>query len=119
MTRTKIICTIGPASSTKTIIKRLIQSGMSSARINFSHGSYKNNLQLIKTIRAEAKGMNTTIPLIQDVQGPRIRLGVLPSEGVEIKKNEVLILTTGKAFALKKKNKTCSDRLCAFTENYS
>ncbi|OGW70154.1 MAG: pyruvate kinase [Omnitrophica bacterium GWA2_50_21] len=102
MTRTKIICTIGPASHTKTIIKRLIQSGMNAARINFSHGSYKNNLQLIKTIRAEAKSLNTTIPIIQDVQGPRIRLGVLPSEGVEIKKNEVFSLTTHGAFALKK-----------------
>lgn len=90
--RTKIVCTIGPASSSTKIICGLVKAGMNVARINFSHGTPKSNGVLIKKIRECAKKLNTPIAILADLQGPRIRLGVLPKEGVVFKKGDKIKL---------------------------
>lgn len=72
--RTKIVCTIGPATKSKTKIKRLIQSGMTVARINFSHGSHESNGEIIKNIRHAASELKANVALMIDLQGPRIRV---------------------------------------------
>ncbi len=96
MKRTKIVCTIGPASDDPAILKKLIQSGMNVARLNFSHNVHAYHAGVIKNIRALAQELNQPITIIQDLQGPRIRLGDLPATGVVINKDDEVVLTTGK-----------------------
>ena len=89
---TKIVCTIGPASSNKTTLVKMIRAGMNVARINFSHGTYESLEKLIQTIRIAEKETGSTIAIMQDLQGPKIRIGNLPPNGVSIKAKESFIL---------------------------
>lgn len=82
--RTKIVCTLGPASSTKESIQRLIEAGMNVARLNFSHGDHPTHAQNIAYIREIAKEKNIQIAILQDLQGPKIRTGRLLNGGVEL-----------------------------------
>ncbi len=92
--RTKIVCTIGPATASKEKIKELISSGMNMARLNFSHGSYADHTKLIKAIRAASAELGETVAILQDLQGPKIRVGELPAKGVELKAGSTVVLTT-------------------------
>jgi pyruvate kinase len=91
MKRTKIICTIGPASESPKILNDLIRNGMNVARLNFSHGSYDNHLQLMQTIREVSQKQNKPIAILQDLQGPKIRIGSLP-EHFHMKKGQQVVL---------------------------
>lgn len=93
--RTKIVCTIGPASESVATLKELIKAGMNVARLNFSHGSYENHTLLINNIRKASAEVGRTVALLQDLQGPKIRVGKLPDGGIELKKDASIILTTG------------------------
>ena len=73
--KTKIVATIGPASNTKPILEKLIRAGMCVARLNFSHGSYQEHVEVIKTIRSLARVMNRPVGILIDLQGPKIRIG--------------------------------------------
>jgi pyruvate kinase len=73
--RSQIVCTIGPASQEPTVLDALIAHGMDVARLNFSHGSYENHALLIKNIRDAAQRAGRTIPIIQDLSGPRVQEG--------------------------------------------
>ena len=95
MKRTKIVCTIGPASETRTKIERMIRSGLNVARLNFSHGTYKHHTMLINNIRTAAKKLGQPVAILQDLQGPRIRIGNIPKEGIKIKKGQELVLAAG------------------------
>ena len=75
--RTKIIATIGPASSSPAIIAKLIRAGMDAARLNFSHGERKDHTKRINLIRSEAEKAGKQIAIIQDLQGPKLRVGVM------------------------------------------
>lgn len=86
--RTKIVCTIGPASESKEMIKKLIQAGMNVARLNFSHGTHASHAMLIKNLRAVAKELGEPLAILADLQGPRLRVGDLPEQGVKLKKGE-------------------------------
>lgn len=96
---TKIVCTLGPSSDSITEITNLVQAGMNVARLNFSHGSYEHHTKLINNIRKIEKITGKRIGILQDLQGPKIRLGILPEEGIKIKKNEIVILTANKISA--------------------
>jgi pyruvate kinase len=89
--RTKIIATIGPASEDKKILTQMIKNGLDIARLNFSHGSYPNHQLLIRHIRATAKKLRKRVLILQDLQGPKIRVGVLPRPKL-IKKNQTVII---------------------------
>jgi pyruvate kinase len=89
---TKIVCTLGPASSSLETLEKMIRAGMNVARLNFSHGTYEQFAQIIKKIRFLSKKLNTPIAILQDLQGPKIRIGEMPEKGVEIRKNEEIIL---------------------------
>ena len=89
--RTKIICTIGPATESPKKIKNLIKAGMNCARLNFSHGNYDHHSMLIRNIRKAGDKAKQPIAIIQDLQGPRIRLGELPEDGLDIKRGDVVI----------------------------
>ncbi len=92
MKRTKIVCTIGPASEKLSTLKKLLKAGMNVARLNFSHGTYENHALLIANIRRASKETGIPVALLQDLQGPRIRIGDLPKEGVAIKRGEIVTL---------------------------
>lgn len=76
--RTKIVCTLGPASAKQATIDALVRAGLDIARINFSHGSFESNGALIRGARAAEKKYKHPIAMLQDIQGPRIRLGMMP-----------------------------------------
>ena len=86
--RTKIVCTIGPASESKEILLEMVKAGMNVARLNFSHGTYENHAMLIRNIREVEKQTGEPIAIMQDLRGPKIRVGKLPAEGVELKNKE-------------------------------
>lgn len=92
--RTKIVCTIGPACATTDIITKMIKSGMNVARLNFSHGSYDNHKELMKNLRAAAKKAGEPIGILQDLQGPKIRVGVLPEQGVTLEAGATWVFDT-------------------------
>ena len=68
--KTKIVCTIGPASEKPEVLEQLILNGMNIARLNFSHGDYAEHLAKINTIRALEKKLNILIPIMLDTKGP-------------------------------------------------
>lgn len=92
--RTKIICTVGPASSGLAVLVRMLRAGMDVARLNFSHGTHEQHAKLLRTIRAAARKAGKTVAVLQDLQGPKIRVGDLPPEGVALHKGERIYLTT-------------------------
>ena len=77
MRKTKIICTIGPASSNYEILKKMIEAGMNVARINFSHGGGEEQDDKVKLIRNLREELNLPISLLLDTKGPEIRIGKL------------------------------------------
>ncbi|MFA7653969.1 MAG: pyruvate kinase [Candidatus Magasanikbacteria bacterium] len=87
---TKIVATIGPACADKETLIKMIEAGMNVARLNFSHGTYDQHAVLIKNIREAEKITGEPIAIMQDLQGPRIRLGILPDEGVVLKTGEII-----------------------------
>ena len=91
--KTKIIATIGPASSSKERLLDIIQAGIDVCRLNFSHGSHQDHLEVIEKVREINSEYNLNIALLADLQGPKIRLGEIENGGVEMKNNDVLNLT--------------------------
>ncbi len=92
--KTKIVCTLGPSSDSVNEITKLVEAGMNVARLNFSHGEYSNHQQIINNLRTVEIKTGKRIPILQDLQGPKIRLGILPEEGVKVKEGEKITLTT-------------------------
>ncbi|MDP1890707.1 MAG: pyruvate kinase, partial [Gemmatimonadaceae bacterium] len=92
--RTKIVCTIGPVSEKPAILQKMIKAGMNVARLNFSHGTHAWHGKVIKIIRKIAKELGTPVGIIADLQGPRIRVGELPTTGVKLTPKEKVTLTT-------------------------
>lgn len=94
--RTKIIATIGPASSSPAIIAKLISAGMDAARLNFSHGERDDHIKRIRLIRSEAAKAGKHIAIIQDLQGPKLRVGEVKDNAAQLKRNDTILLTTKK-----------------------
>jgi len=94
MKRTKIVCTIGPASERQGTIEKMIKAGMNIARLNFSHGNYAAHQKLIRNIRQAAKKTGAIVAILADLQGPRIRVGDLGGRIIELKNGSEVILTT-------------------------
>lgn len=90
--RTKIICTLGPSSSSFLEIERLARSGMNCARLNFSHGTLSDHLKLIKNVREVAKNLGRQIAVMQDLPGPKIRVGEIKGGALELKRGQVIYL---------------------------
>jgi pyruvate kinase len=77
MRRAKIVATIGPASDSEQALESLITAGMNVARLNFSHGTHEQHARRVATIRSISKKLNTPVGILQDLQGPKIRVGKL------------------------------------------
>lgn len=81
---TKIVCTIGPATSSPERLRALIEAGMDVARLNFSHGTHESHGQVIEHIRRISAEMDKPVAILQDLCGPKLRLGTLPEEGIAV-----------------------------------
>ncbi|HXG04666.1 MAG TPA: pyruvate kinase [Candidatus Binatia bacterium] len=81
MRRTKIVCTLGPASSSPEVLDRLVAAGMDVARLNFSHGTHAEHAEVIRLIREGEERWRRPIAILQDLQGPKIRLGTFGPNG--------------------------------------
>lgn len=92
--RTKIVCTLGPASHTQESIRSLVKAGMNVCRLNFSHGTHEDHAELMKIVRSVAAETGEPLAILQDLQGPKIRVGNLPENGVELKPGESVIFTS-------------------------
>lgn len=92
--RTKIVCTLGPAVEDQKAVHSLVEAGMDVARLNFSHGTHESHREMIEKVREEAKRAGRIIPVIQDLQGPKIRVGPMVSGGVLLHKGQELVLSS-------------------------
>ncbi len=91
--KTKIVCTIGPSSNSLEMIEKLYLAGMNVARINFSHGSHEDHAQTIRYIRKVARKYQYSIPVLMDLQGPKIRVGMMEGGAQFLKEGSTVILT--------------------------
>src|SRR5262249_41516761 len=94
MPRAKIVCTLGPASSTAERVGELIDAGMSVARLNFSHGSHTDHAAVLQIVRAEAERRGKAIAVLLDLQGPKIRVGKFAAGQIDLKPGAELTITT-------------------------
>ena len=95
MRRTKIVATIGPASSSPDMIAHLLDAGMDVARLNFSHGTHEDHIRHIATLREAARALDRPMAILQDLQGPKIRTGSLVDGGpVQLRAGERFNITT-------------------------
>lgn len=92
--QTKIVCTIGPASEDKDTLLNMTLAGMDVCRLNFSHGTYEHHTKLINNIRDISQEHGIPLAIMADLQGPRIRTGQLPKEGIKVTTQKDVILTT-------------------------
>jgi len=94
MLRTKIVCTIGPASRSLEMLKEMIISGMNVARLNFSHGDHDYHGENVRTIRKASEAVGKPVAVLMDLQGPKLRVGKMEGDGVLLKEGEEIILTS-------------------------
>jgi pyruvate kinase len=84
----KIIATLGPSSNDETIIEKMIQAGMDVARLNFSHGTYEDHSRIIRIVRKLSQKLKKPITILQDLQGPKLRVGILPPDGISLESGQ-------------------------------
>ncbi|MCI5678517.1 MAG: pyruvate kinase [Bacteroidales bacterium] len=94
MRRTKIVCTLGPATNDVEIMKKLIENGLDAARINFSHGTYESHAETIAKLKQAREELNAPIPLILDTKGPEIRIKTFKEGKVRLEEDARFTLTT-------------------------
>lgn len=102
MRKAKIVCTIGPASSSRKVISELIKSGMDVARLNFSHGDYETHQKVASLVREESSKQNRIVSILQDLQGIKIRLGDIEGGSIVLKTGDKIFLRSGKGISDKK-----------------
>ena len=92
--KTKIVCTIGPASESPEVLEQMIQAGMNVARLNFSHGDFPGHKKRIDNLRAAARVAGRRVAIMADLPGPKMRIGQLAQEPIELRPGESFALTT-------------------------
>ncbi len=91
--KAKIVCTIGPASTDEPVLTKMIQAGMNVARLNFSHGTHDQHASYIQAIRKLSGELGRPVTILQDLQGPKLRVGKLPQEGIQLHAGQHVLLT--------------------------
>ncbi|NLM04029.1 MAG: pyruvate kinase, partial [Clostridiales bacterium] len=94
MKKTKIVCTIGPASEDKEIFKKLVQNGLNVARLNFSHGDHEEHLKRINMIKEVREELNVPVAILLDTKGPEIRTGKFKEPSVLLEEGQTFTLTS-------------------------
>ena len=92
--RTKIVATIGPATRSRENLKKAIIAGMNVARLNFSHGTHDDHLQVIRNLRELSSELGAPVTILQDLQGPKIRVGRFENGSIELSEGDKVVLTT-------------------------
>ena len=92
--KTKIVCTIGPASWDQNVLEQMIRRGMNIARINFAHGDFEGHRQTIANVRAAAKAVGRRVAIFGDLPGPKMRIGKLGEEPIDLKRGQTFVLQT-------------------------
>ncbi|MGE5239008.1 MAG: pyruvate kinase [Chloroflexota bacterium] len=92
--KTKIVCTIGPASESPEVMRQLIRAGMNVARLNFSHGDFSSHKEVIENLRAASAAEGSRIAIMADLSGPKMRIGKFAAEPIELKTGDDFTLTT-------------------------
>ena len=105
MRHTKILETLGPATEEKSEIRALVQAGMDIVRLNFSHGTFDQFKKIVKNIRAVEKETGKTVAILQDLQGPKIRLGDLPEGQISVSRGDIVTFSTAARSAVLNKEK--------------
>ncbi|MBI3183095.1 MAG: pyruvate kinase [Myxococcales bacterium] len=94
MRKAKLVCTLGPASDSPGVLEGMIRAGMDVARLNFSHGSHADHLRRIQRVRRLSRRLGRPVAILQDVQGPKIRLGEFRGGQLEVRDGQRVTLTT-------------------------
>ena len=94
--KTKLVCTIGPASDSYEMIEQMIEAGMNVARLNFSHGDFTSHGEVIEKIRAAADKTGKRVAIMADLPGPKMRIGLFEQEPVQLVNGDQFILTAGR-----------------------
>ncbi|MCE9584180.1 MAG: pyruvate kinase [Planctomycetes bacterium] len=94
MRRTKILATLGPATSTPEVIDALLAAGLDAVRLNFSHGTHDSHAAAYRMVREAAKRAGRAVTILQDLQGPKIRVGNIPDPGMDVPTGSRLTITT-------------------------
>lgn len=94
MRRTKIVCTLGPATDNVETMKELIRCGLDAARVNFSHGTYESHGEMIQKLKQAREEMNAPIPLLLDTKGPEIRIKTFEKDKIRLEEGDLFTLTT-------------------------
>jgi pyruvate kinase len=94
-TKTKIVCTIGPASRARETLAAMIEAGMNVARLNFAHGEFEEHAATIAEIRAAAQATGRRVAILADLPGPKLRIGRLAEQPIELKRGDEFTLTVG------------------------
>lgn len=94
--RTKVIATLGPATSTKEVLEEMITAGVDVCRLNFSHGSYEDHAKVIEFIREINKERGYHTAILADLQGPKLRIGEVENNAVQLNKGDEIVFTTEK-----------------------
>jgi pyruvate kinase len=92
--KTKIVCTIGPSSESPEVMEKLILAGMNIARLNFSHGDFEKHKEVIRTCRSASRSIGKRVSIMADLPGPKMRIGRIANEPVELKPGDAFTLTT-------------------------
>jgi pyruvate kinase len=92
--RTKIVCTIGPATSSRKMLKELILAGMNVARLNFSHGTHANHKKVADSVKSLSRSLKRPVAIMLDLQGPKIRTGLIKEGTLQVKAHDPLTITT-------------------------
>lgn len=95
MKKAKIICTIGPSTSSKKTLASLIKAGMDAARLNFSHGTHNSHGKYIRSIRELSRELDKPVMILLDLQGIKIRIGKVAGDAIRIKKGRTVALKSG------------------------
>ncbi len=109
--KTKIVCTIGPASASPDVLKQMIVNGMNIARINFAHGDHDGHRAAIKTIRSVSEETGLPITIFGDLPGPKMRIGLLEEEPIELEQGKQFILQTDEVVGNHKRVSMSFDKL--------
>jgi pyruvate kinase len=101
--QTKVVVTIGPASSSKEVLEKMFHEGIDVCRLNFSHGTHEEHLQVIKNILELNQELNTNVAILADLQGPKIRIGEVENNSIVLKEGDELLIVTEKCLGTSKK----------------
>lgn len=103
MKKTKIVATLGPASSSKEVLREMMIQGVNVCRLNFSHGAYEDHAKVVDTIRELNDELGLNVAILADLQGPKIRVGQVENNGIELVNGAELIFSTEKCVGTKEK----------------